>query len=144
MELSFSYVALVLFVTITNAGIYVLGLDVEDLDAVVEEHAIVESVKLCALDLLYVAQELMLLPVCESHTAVRALFLEYAFQQVMLGESLEILPYPAELDFDALAVGMIKQVVPHVLALAQSFEFFDHDLGHGTKAPGIQREYAIA
>jgi hypothetical protein len=46
VELAFAHIALVLFVTVANAGINVLGLNAKDLDAVIKEHAVVQHFKL--------------------------------------------------------------------------------------------------
>ena len=62
VELPLTSVALVLLVTILDAGIDISWCDPEYLDAIMEEHAIVQHIELGLLDLLDVAQELVLLP----------------------------------------------------------------------------------
>jgi hypothetical protein len=55
VKLTFSYIALVLFVTISNAGINLIRSDTKDLYKIIKEHAIVQHFKFRPFDLLYVA-----------------------------------------------------------------------------------------
>jgi hypothetical protein len=103
MELAFAGIAFVLLVSVAYAGVNILGLNVKYLDTVIKKHAIIQAVKLGLLDLLDVTKKLVLLPSVKLHTTICTLFFENTFQQIVFGQSLKILSYPAEFDFDAFA-----------------------------------------
>ena len=55
VKLSFTNIAFVLFVTIANATIDLIGRDTEDLYTIIKEHTVVQHFKFWSFDLLYVA-----------------------------------------------------------------------------------------